>query len=264
MLRRATFEHYEDPSIYDHEYRRRRADVNFYREFVRGHGGDVLELGCGTGRVLVPVVRDGHRVVGVDAAQTMLARCAERLGRLSERARARARLVRADFRQLAFGRRFPAIICPFNAMQHLYSRDDIARFLDGVRRHLAPGGRFAFDIMNPDLEWLMRDPHRHWARTRFKHPVTGRSYYYSTNHAYDAATQITWIRLYYDDAEPAASGRPPRRHIVRLAHRQIFPEELLLLLDHHGFTVERRDGGFHGEAFAGDSESQVCTCSIRP
>src|SRR5947207_6182848 len=100
-LLRATFEHYQDPALYDHEYRRRRADVNFYRRTVAEHGKDALELGCGTGRVLVPLVRDGARVVGVDAAQPMLRAAAARLSRLSPAARARVHLVRADFRRYA-------------------------------------------------------------------------------------------------------------------------------------------------------------------
>ena len=260
--RRATFEHYADPWLYDHEYRRRRADVNWYRARARSLGGDVLELGCGSGRVLVPLVRDGLHVVGVDASQPMLVRCQERLARLAPSARDRARLVRADFRALPFARRWPVIICPFNAMMHLYSRDDLSRFFDGVRDRLAPGGRFVFDILNPDLKWLNRDPHRRWARTRFKDPRSGASWIYTTNHFYDAATQIAWIRIFYD-ALDAPSEKLPRTRVVRLAHRQIFPEELLLLLDNAGFTVEERLGDFDGSAFTGDSESQVCTCSIR-
>ena len=262
LLARATTDHYDDPWLYDHEYRRRRGDLAFYRRVAREGGGEVLELGCGTGRVLVPLLRDGLRVVGVDASQAMLRRCAERVLRLSPPRRARAHLLRADFRRFSFGRRFSTVICPFNAMMHLYTRDDIARFLGCVREHLLPGGRFAFDVLNPDLGWLTRDSNRRWARTRFKHPVTGRAYYYSTNQSYDPATQIAWIRIYYDEAD-LPEGAIARSRVVPLAHRQFFPEELLALLDHHGFTVERRDGDFDGEPFAGDSDAQVCTCSIR-
>jgi SAM-dependent methyltransferase len=257
----ATAEHYADPWLYDHEYRRRRADVNYYRALAKRLGGPVLELGCGTGRLLVPLVRDGVRVVGVDLSQPMLRRCAERLAwsRVAER----ARLVRADFRALALKRRFPLVVCPFNAMMHLYTRDDVARFFSSVRAHLEPGGTFAFDVLNPDLEWLTRDPTKRWARTRFKDPRSGRAYYYSTNHVYDAATQIAWIRIYYDPADGARAGKIERSQIVHLAHRQFFPEELLELLEGGGFSVEAREGGFGGEPFESGSESQVCRCSIR-
>lgn len=185
QLRAGTVEHYEDPWLYDHEYRRRRADVNFYRALAAAHGRHVLELGCGSGRVLEPLCRDGARVVGLDASQPMLRRCAERLARLRPAARARAHLARGDFRRFALARRFPLVICPFNAMMHLYTRDDFARFLACVRAHLAPSGIFAFDVLNPDLRWLTRDPTRRWSRTRFKDPRTGRAYHYTTNYVYD-------------------------------------------------------------------------------
>src|SRR5262249_32276621 len=156
------------------------------------------------------------------------------LARLPARARSRGQLVRADFRNLPFSRRWKTIICPFNAMQHLYTRADVGRFLDGVRSLLAPGGRFYFDVLNPDLTWLTRDPSRRWSRTKFKHPTTGRTYWYSTNHVYDAAAQVAYVRLYYDEDEGVSRRGIARTKVVHLAHRQFFPEELALLLEHHG------------------------------
>lgn len=265
-LVRGSVEHYEDPLLYDHEYRRRRADVNFYRQVAASAGGDLLELGCGSGRVMVPLLRDGHRVMGVDLSRPMLRRCAERISRLAVQRRSRAQLVRADFREYTFSRRWPLIICPFNAMMHLYSREDISRFLACVRRHLAPGGHFCFDVLNPDLKWLTRDPVRRWARTRFRNPTTGRAYYYTTNQIYNPVTQIAWINIFYDpikeEGADLSSERLPPSRAVRLAHRQFFPEELLTILESNGFTVEKRDGGFVGEPFTADADSQVCTCSI--
>ena len=261
-LRASTVEHYVDAALYDHEYRRRRADVNFYRRLAARLAPEaLLELGCGSGRVLVPLLRDGHRVVGVDLSRTMLRRLSERLGRLRPSVRSRATLLQGDFRELPLGRRFPLVLLPFNAFLHLYTRDDVERFFASLRRVLAPGGRFAFDVLNPDLEWLVRDPHKRWSRTRFKDPSTGETYVYSTNHLYDSATQINWIRLYYDPVVTPGEPAPPSR-VVRLAHRMYYPEELLLLLGHYGLTVEERWGGFAGEPFDDAAEEQVLVCRL--
>ena len=97
----------------------------------------------------------------------MLRRCSSRVARLPAAARDRSQLIRADFRQLSLGRRFPLVICPFNAFQHLYHRRDVERFLASVRAHLQRGGRFVFDVMNPDLRWLSRDSERRWARRKW-------------------------------------------------------------------------------------------------
>src|SRR5690606_17966234 len=81
-------EHYLDAALYDYEYRRRRADVAFYRELaVRrlGERGRILELGAGSGRVTIPLARAGYEVVAVDASKPMLARLRERVARLPTR-----------------------------------------------------------------------------------------------------------------------------------------------------------------------------------
>jgi SAM-dependent methyltransferase len=257
-----TREHYEDAALYDHEYRRRRADVAFYRRLVRdelaatrrqrARGPDVIELGCGTGRLLLPLARDGWSVVGVDASRPMLARLDERLAKAPAAARARVRTVEADFRALRLGVRAPVVISPFNAMMHLYDRSDVERFLDGVRRHLAPGGLFAFDVMNPDLRWLSRDPNRRWSRTRFRHPRTGRPMIYSTSLTYDGPLQIAFMRIFYEPAD----GRG-RTRVVRLTHRYFFPLELEALLHYNGFRVESVVGDFDGSPLEPGSEYQI-------
>lgn len=254
-----TVEHYEDAALYDFEYRRRRGDVNHYRRLARrlAPGGPILELGCGSGRVLAPLARDGHRVIGLDTSQAMLRRARARLEALGRAARERGHVVRADMRRFALLARFPLIVCPFNAFQHLYTREDVAACLRAVAAHLADGGRFAFDVLNPDLKWLTREARKRWARTRFRHPTTGERLEYSTNQTYDPVTQIAYMRIYYERLD-VPEGSPERRtRVVRLCQRQFFPAELEALLAANGFTVDERCGGFDGEPFEGDSESQV-------
>jgi len=167
-------------------------------------------------------------------------------------------LLRADFRAFALRRRFPLVVCPFNAFQHLYARDDVEAFLRRVDEHLAPGGSFVFDILMPDLEWLTRDPTKHWARTRFKHPRTGRPVLYSTNQIYDPLSQIAFMRIYYEPLDLPPEQR--RTRVVRLAHRQFFPMEIEDLLHYNGFDVVSRYGGFNREPPDAAGESQVLVC----
>jgi SAM-dependent methyltransferase len=249
-LSAGTRDHYVDAVLYDHEYKRRRDDIAHYRKLARDIGGPILDLGCGTGRILLPLLRDGHEVVGVDASATMLERLRQK--------NPKARVVEGDIREISLGRKFPLVLCTFNTLMHLYERTDVEHLLDVVRRHLRPGGVFAFDVMNPDLAWLSRDPTRRWARTRFKHPRTKEWMVYTTSLEWEGSLQIAFMQIYY------AKERGSRREkVVRLAHRYFFPQELEEIFFYNGFVIERHEGDFRGAKLHGDSEEQVCIARLR-
>jgi len=249
-------EHYSDAALYDYEYRRRRADVTFYRELATkrlGGPGRILELGAGSGRVSIPLARDGHEVVAVDQSKAMLARLRSRTESLPGAARARLTVVDGDLCTFRVpGPKFPLVIAAFNVLEHLYTRGELAACLARVAEHLAPGGAFAFDVQMPDLAWLSRDPTKRWAKTRFTDPSTGRATFYSTNHDYDPVNQIVTIRLYYDPVDGKAGSR-----IVKLTQRKYFPAELEALVAAAGFRVTGRYGDFFWAPLDGGAESQV-------
>jgi SAM-dependent methyltransferase len=250
-------EHYADAALYDYEYRRRRADVQWYRDVARralGGPGNVLELGCGSGRVTVPLARDGHRVIALDQSPAMLDALEARRQRLPPSVRERIEPTSGDLRRFALRRRFPLVIAAFNVLEHLYTRVELEACLRCVRAHLAPGGLFAFDVQLPDPGWLARDPHKKWARTRFTHPTTGARVWYSTSHDYDPVSQIAIIRLYY---EPEGGGD---ENVVLLSQRKFFPAELEALIAHAGFRIVERNGDFQGGPLGPGCESQVLIC----
>lgn len=258
LLTRGTKDHYQDAALYDHEYRRRRDDVRFYQTLASQQGGPILELGCGTGRIALPLVKDGHEVLGLDLEHSMLERASQRRGRLARGVRPHLQLLQADLRDFALGRRYPLIISAFNTLMHLYRSDDVLAVFRRVRAHLAPGGLFAFDVLMPDLEWLLRDPDKRWVRRRFRHPQSGRWLIYSTNHDYDPVSQVCHVRIYYD---PLPGEKGPSR-VVHLAHRQFFPQELRVLIQAAGLRIERCEGDFGGRPLGAVSESQVYVCSV--
>ncbi|MBK9036479.1 MAG: class I SAM-dependent methyltransferase [Myxococcales bacterium] len=250
-------EHYRDAALYDYEYRRRRDDVAFYVELagrVAGPGGRVLELGCGTGRITAALARAGFEVVALDAEPAMLAGLAARMARLPRSVAARITPVTGDLRDFALQRRFPLILAGFNVLEHLYTRVELEACLGRVRAHLAVDGAFAFDVQLPDPGWLARDPVRRWARTRFRHPVTGVPTWYTTNHDYDPVSQIAIIRIYY---QPCAGGP---EDVVLLSQRKYFPAELEALIAHAGLRVAERYGSFERGPLGPDSDSQILVC----
>jgi len=248
-------EHYADAALYDYEYRRRRADVTFYRELAKQRGGPILDLGAGSGRVTIALARDGHEVVAVDRSPAMLARLRERVAALPAAAGARVEVVAGDLCTFTVKRKFPLVIAAFNTLEHLYTRGEVGAMLARVAAHLAPGGAFAFDVQLPDLAWLLRDPTKRWAKTRFTDPTTGRATFYSTNHDYDPVGQIALIRIYYDPVD----GKGPTK-IVKLSQRKFFPAELEALVAHAGFRMVERYGDFAWQPLDGRAESQVLIC----
>ena len=253
-------DHYDDPALYEYEYRRRRDDVNYYAALASSHlaaGSQVLDLCCGSGRVARAILRRDFHVVGVDRSEAMLARARASVARLPKRCRDHGEFICGDMRDLNLNRKFPLIISAFNSLEHLYSRADIERCLASVKRHLQPRGLFGFDVQMPDLSWLLRDPEKHWARTKFRHPATNQLLVYSTNHVYDPVAQVTSIRFYY---EPLEAGPLKETAIVRLNQRKFFPAELRALLHYAGFEVISHDADFDGDDLDEFAESQVLLC----
>jgi SAM-dependent methyltransferase len=245
-------EHFQDAALYDFEYRRRRADVTFYRRLVSdrmafGAPGPVLDLACGSGRLLVPLLRDGHALVGVDRAPAMLAAARRRVARLSPSRRGRALLVRGDLRALAFRPRFAIALCAFHSVQHLYTDAELRTFFRAAARSLAPGGWLAFDVLPPDPAWLSRGGERRWARTAFRHPTTRERFVYTTNHSYDERTRLLHMRLFYQPVDVLGRARG-RERVVRLCHRQLWPGDVEKLLHGAGFRLVGAFAGFDGSA----------------
>ena len=251
-------EHFVDAPLYDYEYRHRRADLNFYRQLARNRmefaAGPILDLACGSGRLLLPLVRDGHQVIGIDRAPEMLAAAARRIRRLSASRRARCTLVRADLR--AFATLGPATlaICAFPSVQHLHTDEDFLRFLACARTSLRQGGWLAFDVLPADPAWLGRDPERRWGRTTFRHPSTKQRFVYTSNHVYDPAARLLHMRLYYQPVDDEGRPRGEER-TVRLCHRQFAPDEIRRLLGLASFRLVEVFGGFDGRPLAGAAGS---------
>jgi len=260
VLRRGTEAHYEDPAYYDHAYRSRRADVRFYADLAEAHGGPVLELGVGTGRVAFETARRGIDVIGVDRLRSMLDRAEARLRTLRPAAaRKRVALVRGGIDSVRLGRRFPLVISPFNVFQHLYTRADVEAALATVRAHLRPRGRFVFDVLLPDAHFLSRSPTRLYRGRSVLRPSEGRRYHYAESFQYDPVRQIQVTNMFFQGTEDETDVL-----VTPLAHRQFFPAELEALLHYNGLTLVERFGDWDRGPLTGRSESQVLVCRHRP
>src|SRR5271163_3397440 len=101
----------------------RAQDVNFYREIAATYGGPILELGCGTGRITMPLAETGQHITGVDISHKMLQRAEQKRAALKLEQRERVHLLQGDMTQFDLREQFPLIIIPFRPFQHLLAVD---------------------------------------------------------------------------------------------------------------------------------------------
>jgi SAM-dependent methyltransferase len=134
-----------------------RTDIDFYVDVARRTGGPVLELGCGTGRVLLPIARAGIRIDGVDGSKLMLDRCRDRLAAETQEVRDRVTLQLRDGAEFTSPTKYPLVIAPFRVFQQLVTVEHQLAFLAAAERHLAPGGWFVFDVFNPSFRMMSAD-----------------------------------------------------------------------------------------------------------
>ncbi len=239
-----------------------RPDVQFFVDAARERGGPVLELGCGTGRVLIPTARAGLDIVGLDASPHMLSICRRRLGDEPESVRSKVALVEADMRAFALDRTFAMVTMPFRPFQHLITVEDQLACLACIRRHLSEGGTLLLDLFNPSLEHLVnRVIGEEFAEEpEFTMPDGRRVVRRHKIAAHDRANQTTDVELIYYVTHP--DGHAERRvHAFRF--RYLFRFEVEHLLARAGFQVETIYSGYDKSAFGSKYPGELIVVARR-
>ena len=231
--------------LYDRQYALYRDDLHFYADLARG-AGSVLELGAGSGRVTLCLARTGARVTGLELSEGMLERARARLAR----AGLEARLVRGDMRDFDLQETFDLIAAPFNALMHLYTPREQLAALKNVRRHLSPGGTFAFDVYLPTFgpEGVLR----HEGETFYEDGA--RTDVFVVQRV-DRLHQLATTQYFADTSE---NGVLRRAHHT-LTQRYYTRYELEWLLRHAGLAP-RFAGAFEGGPLEAGSAVMVVTC----
>lgn len=242
---------YWDGRHYDAFNKPYEDDIPFYLSECRRARGPVLELACGTGRLTIPLKKAGIDIAGLDLSGPML-----------EQARAKAaaeglkiRFSRGNAAGFKAGERYRLVFMAFNSMQHLAGHRELAGLFSSVRRCLAPGGRFIFDVFSPDPRYLMRDPEELLPVAYYDDPAGDGKVLVNERYSYDKEAQVSRITWYFRREKDGKT----RRKAVNL--RCFFPEELLALVRNNGFRVLGRYGNFKKGRFTGASRSQVLVCS---
>jgi SAM-dependent methyltransferase len=229
------------------------ADLPLYLDLAKRQGLRVLEVACGSGRVLVPLARAGLQVVGVDLSPPMLALARSKL----EAAGLSADLVEADMRSFRLPQtNFDLAIVAVKSFAYLTESADQLACLRTIFAHLRPGGVLAIDLMHPRLDWLsaapgsMRDdllqhvPERGMTLSRIESVVET-----------DFARQVRVIRSIYESVDD--TGHVVDKRFVEWSYRWLHRFEAEHLLERAGFAVTSVYGGYQREPLTSDSRTML-------
>jgi len=236
---------YTRADLYDLLFRDYAADLAFYLGIAREAGGPGLDVGCGTGRVLLRALEAGLDVDGLDDSAEMLAR-------LRQNAAARRlapRVTQGDMRAFALPRRYASILIPFNVFAHNLTADDQLATLRCCHEHLAPGGRLVFDVFSATPAMLATPVAEPVLELETRHPETGRFLRLYDGRRLDLATQTQHSRIAIEELD--AGGQVAGTHRFVAVVRWIYPSEMELLLRLAGFDRWEVAGGFDGRPAAG-------------
>ena len=241
---------YLDGRHYDRkiESKKMNIDLRFYINKAKLYGGPILELACGTGRITIPIAKEGFSIIGLDLLNTML----KEAKRKSEEAGVEIEWIEGDMTDFTLNKKFNLILMPAVAFNWLLDLESIEKCLNCVKRHLNNNGRFIFNAFNPNLNLLVRDPLKTYPNAEYHDPDGNRLIIVRENNIYDKATQINKVRFHYSIAGNTI--------INELNLRMIFPQELDAILNYNGFKVDAKYGEFDQKPFSSDSNYQIFVC----
>lgn len=222
-----------------------RRDLPYWRHVLGLEAVRTLELGCGTGRLLVPLARAGVAMTGIDLSRPMLDRARVRAVRLPQAKR--PDLVRGDIRALPFrARAFGAVMAPYGLLQSLVNDVDLEAMLGEVRRVLPKGGLLAIDLV-PDLET--------WSEYEQQVSLRGRGRHGATVTLVETVRQDRRRRLtIFDEEFVERRGRVTARHRFSLTFRTLPFAEILARVTAAGFRIEATAGAYSGTPWEPDAD----------
>src|SRR5579883_3458926 len=235
------------------------ADIPFWINLARRTGGPVLEIGAGTGRVLIPLAEAGFSVVGVDNKHGMLAVARSKIAvaRLGKK----ISLVDADVRELNLGRRFPLAFIALNTFGHFSESGEPERVLERLRAHLSPGGVLALDLPNPtsgafgNTDGLLLHEYTRSGPTPGWQTIKLRSQWLNET------GQRVDVSVMYDEVNPAGEIR---RTLASFVLRYFSAHEIELMLRLAKFTLEAIYGSYELDALTDHSERMLVVARAYP
>jgi len=238
---------FDDGDFYDVLFAGLDYGIDFYVGLAQGAKGPILDIACGTGRVLLPCVQAGAEGDGLDLFAPMLATCRRKADALG----LTVGLHQGDMADFRLPRKYALVMITFNAFIHNLTQDDQIRCLTRCREHLLPGGVLAFDTFFPGLEYVATASGTRVLEGEMKDPRTG-----ETLRMYDTRTldRVAQTQHSINEVE-SEDGKVVHRS--EFTTRYAYREEMALLLRVAGYGSWEILGGFAGGPLTKETDGIV-------
>lgn len=244
--------------FYDADYGDFQDDLLLYRGFAARSGGPLLELGCGTGRLLLPLAQAGYEITGVDISPALLAVARRKIEAAG--LQQRVSLVQADMRDVHLRRRFRLAFVAINSFMHLLTTEDQLQALRCWREHLTADGLLILDLFQPHPQGLLEADGRLALDRQWEDPETGATVLRQTSRTLNLAEQTLDVTFIYDETTP--DGRV-RRTLAPFQMRYLHRFEAELLLRLAGYDIEQVYGTYELDPLESDSERMILVARKR-
>lgn len=224
---------------------------NFWRQIAGRYGGPILELGCGTGKISIPLAKAGYEITGIDISQDML----DYADYKAEHENLDIRWSLMNMVHFDFDQQFKLIILPSNNIGHLHTLDEVDGCFASIKRHLDPQGVFVIDVFVPSR--MAAGDERHEVLSEYDAPDGSGTCLLTGVSTYEPNTQINRCRTCHK-----VPGKPEVYGNLDL--KMYYPQELLALLVHNGFQVAERYGNYRMNPFDSKSRRQIYIAKTTP
>lgn len=238
---------------YDLLYANLDDDLDMWHSLTEAVDGPLLEIGCGTGRLLLPLAEAGHTLTGLDLSPVALdaARSKLKAAGLTKKVSLR----QADMRNFDLPQRnFALAFIPLNTFMHCHTIEDQLATLAAIQRHLRPDGQLIIDLFYPDPTMLAEADGRLYFEENIVDELTGRNVQWYWRHDLDPAEQMRYLTYILDEIDEEGLVR---RVQIPISLRYFYRYEMELLLRVSGFSVETIYGSYDLEPFTSHSSKMI-------
>lgn len=239
--------------FYDAETGDKTDDLIMYSRLAEESSGGILDVGCGTGRVMIHLAQQGHHVHGIDNDRAMLERFAQKIDQLPS-LRGQLSIIHADALTHPWTREFSLILLSYHVLMQFHEQEEQITLLENLRRCLAPQGMLVIDLPNAGPAFASEDTDALTFERSFIDPQTGHLIMLQTISFLDRATQILSIDWFYDEID---GDGVVRRLIAPHRLRYFFRSEIQLLLERCGYALSAVCGDTDGAPYEAESERMI-------